>query len=236
MDLECRQRPIPGWLPDIVQNGIAMMPSPCGPGSPSAQGQAQELLLSAGAQPGEVGFHGHLRLGPMGFGWGAGFRGEGMDLFSLGYETGVIDDGRRVGGRINAAMAKGRTDESLPVGVGGGNFTANAELSIGEDGATAEAVANIFEVEARLGELSALSPNDHQLTVNAGKGVGQSLNLHWSDEDGDTHREYGAGYGPVDYKTEDPKGLIPLPRSLLPDAEPAKKAHEPDDMARALGI
>ncbi len=144
---------------------------------------------------------------------GAGMlRGPNGDVLSANAQLGVWSNAdqsaQRIGGRANAQMAKGQAfSQDWGVGVDGGVFNADAEASIGNDGLTVGAGANIIHGAATFGGFNADdSWADSQLRLGGSYGVGLAGRGHWGDSDGDGVREMGLGvdFGPFsgDFKTE----------------------------------
>lgn len=133
-----------------------------------------------------------------------------LDVLSANAEIGMMGapGSRRLGGKADAQMFNAKTPEDYWLGGELGIFNANAEASVGEDGATVGAGANIIGGALRFGQNTADRANDSQVRIGAGLGVGGAGRLHWSDSDNDGHREYGFGadIGPIsfDVKSEDP--------------------------------
>ena len=138
--------------------------------------------------------------------------GENGGVMSANAQLGIWGDektgAQRIGGRADAQMARGQAfSQDWGLGVDGGVFDADAECSIGNDGMTVGAGANIIHGAVTMGGFNADdSWADSQLRLGAGYGVGFGGRGHWGDSDGDGVREIGLGvdFGPFsgDFKTE----------------------------------
>ncbi len=139
-------------------------------------------------------------------------RGPNGELMSGNLQSGRWHDPQtdtwRYGTRANLQMARGQAfSQENGVGVDGGVFSADAEISVGNDGLTVGAGANAVHGAVTLG---GFNPDDSwadsQLRLGASLGVGLAGRLHWADSDGDGVREIGLGadIGPFsgDFKTE----------------------------------
>lgn len=139
--------------------------------------------------------------------WG---NGAALDVLSANAELGMMGGPgqRRLGGKADAQMFKGKTPENYWLGGEMGVFDASAEASVGQDGATLGAGASVIDGAVRVGNFNKDRANDTTARIGAGFGVGMAGRLHWGDSDKDGHREYGFGadVGPVsfDVKSEDP--------------------------------
>lgn len=142
--------------------------------------------------------------------------GDGSHIKSMGAdaEAGIWgEEGRRRGGvRGDVAMFDGYHNPNGVAGIGMDVFTASAEASIGENGATLGAGATAVGVDGHLGNFDASRNNDTQVRAGVSANVGAAGRLHWGDSDGDGQREYGIGadIGPLsfDIKSEDPLGAF----------------------------
>jgi hypothetical protein len=148
--------------------------------------------------------------------------GAGIDVMTSNLDFGVfgnIGENARLGGRANAQMFKGVTSDNQSFGFDGSVFSAESEMSGGEDGATIGASASVIQGGARIGNITSEEMNDEQFRAGLGFGTGASARFHSSDQDQDGRREWGIGadFGPLtfDLKSEDPiltaaKYLMPL--------------------------
>lgn len=176
-----------GWRPDRNANG-----QPAGP-------YAHMSAMDSGSVQAGFGMFNHQ--------WSNGAQ---LQVLNADAELGMMGapGQRRLGGKASAQMFNGKTPENFPIGGEMQIFNANAEASVGEDGATVGAGAGVISGAVRLGQNTADRNNDRQLRLGAGFGVGAAGRLHWGDTDNDGQREYGFGadVGPVsfDYKSEDP--------------------------------
>ncbi len=176
-----------GWRPDRANNG-----QPAGP-------YAHLSTMDSGSI--QAGF------GLMKNQWS---NGAALDVLNANAEIGMMGapGSRRLGGKADANMFNGKTPDNYWLGGEMGVFNANAEASVGQDGATVGAGAQVIGGAVRFGENTKDRANDSQVRLGASFGVGAAGRLHWSDSDNDGHREYGFGgdVGPIsfDLKSEDP--------------------------------
>ena len=141
--------------------------------------------------------------------------GENGGLASANAQLGVWGDEasensgstQRVGARANAQLAKGATNNNDNFwNFDGGAINADAEMSIGADGFTVGAGANLVHGAVQMGDISAEDQNDLQVRGGLGLGAGAGVRGHWGDADGDGIRELGFGFdygvGSFDVKSE----------------------------------
>lgn len=160
-------------------------------------------------------------------GFGA-FHGEGDilgvpvvdDLLYAQGKLGAWDNGSggmRHGAQGSAGAGKLQINNGGKVSGDMEAFTASAEASIGDDGATLGAQATLVGGSMTLGNFGNKNAagknltNESTMRLGLSEGVGAAGRLHWGDTDKDGQREYGFGFdaGPVsmDLKTEDPARL-----------------------------
>lgn len=179
-----------GWRPDRGPTGVG------GPYAHASTPQSGSVQAGAGLFSGR---------------WG---NGAALDVLNANAEAGRMgnEGSVRWGAKADAQMFRGQTPEDWMAGADMGIFDASAEASIGQDGASLGAGANVIDGAVRLGNFDAGRANDASLRIGAGLGVGAGGRLHWGDKDQDGHREYGFGadVGPVsfDLKTEDPLATV----------------------------
>jgi hypothetical protein len=128
-----------------------------------------------------------------------------------GWDNG--QDGMRHGIMGNAGVAKMGFNNGGFVSGDAEAFTAAAEASWGDDGATLGAQATLVGGSMTLGgDPTKASNQDTSVRVGLSEGIGLAGRLHWGDKDGDKHSEYGFGadFGPFsfDMKSEDPLGTL----------------------------
>ncbi len=131
-------------------------------------------------------------------------RGDNGDIMSANAQLGVWGDpgSRRIGGRANAQMAKGATNNNDNFwNFDGGVVDADAEMSIGEDGFTVGAGANVIHGAVQMGDISEEDEHDLQVRGGLGFGCGAAARGHWGDADNDGIPEIGFGFdaGPVSF-------------------------------------
>jgi hypothetical protein len=165
------------------------------------------LPIHAGNHPEstEPGPYGYLDADSSGVHTGVGMlhqdfqNGGSLDLLNANGDVGVFgnEGTRRLGIRGNAQMSQLNSDaifEGGFIGAEGATFTANAELSAGEDGLTLGAQANTGSLAIRGGTRNPRSPNDFAIRAGASHGPGLAARWHWGDGDRDGNPELGFGF------------------------------------------
>lgn len=179
-----------------------------------------------------------LEDGTLSYGFSAfSVRGPGnanIDIMSHQRTVGVVRDGdnTRFGQTFAASLLQTNVDllevvrrsgvlspeierslEPYISGIDGRLLSVGGESTIGDDGFTLSAGANVVEIGTTLGTSSADFNNDTTTRVGGSVGVGAGLRTHWDDVDNDGLREIGYGAdiplrdplgGSIDLTSEDP--------------------------------
>ncbi|HEY1293150.1 MAG TPA: hypothetical protein VGJ60_08730 [Chloroflexota bacterium] len=150
--------------------------------------------------------------------------GSSIDLFSQNTKFGLVDPSNARWGAAGDTQVAALTwvmghNRAGITEIEGSGLGAEAEATVGKDGAGLGAQASLGEAAVTAGPLSSKRADDVQARVGVSYGGGAAARLHWSDDDGDGVREYGFGidYGPLsmDLKSERMDPYVELAKHLL---------------------
>jgi hypothetical protein len=150
--------------------------------------------------------------------------GSSIDLFSQQSKAGLVDPDTSRWGAAGDAQVFGLNwvmghNSANVTDIEGSALSAEADASVGKDGASGGAQASLGDVAVTQGRLSNKRADDLQERFGVSAGVGGAGRLHWSDEDRDGVREYGFGFdaGPIslDFKSEKLDPVVEATKRLL---------------------